>query len=173
MPHSSSRGSCSVGFPDPRRLASMQDECVSKWMVRMTEPESCVSHFAGVASPGCSAAELEGACRETARRFTKRDAEKLCRNIQAAHQDFWPGFWRGEWNHDDFSCRHRRGDNDDGLGASLCRYQQGNNEDWIAASRRHRRRDDDDWIDALRRLHRGEDDEGWFAASQKSVPALL
>lgn len=96
MPNVGAGGSCFLDIPDPQRLASMQDACVSKWMVRMAEPESCVAYFSGVASPACSAADLRGACEETSRRFAKRDAENLCENLQAAHQDFWPTFWKGE-----------------------------------------------------------------------------
>ena len=85
---------CYVGTPNRQQSASMQADCVAKWMVRMTEPESCVSYFAGVAAPSCSAADLLDACTITSTRFTKRDAQMLCTNLQDAHQAFWPGFWQ-------------------------------------------------------------------------------
>ena len=90
---------CRLGVPDNLRLSGMQEECVSKWMVRMTETDSCVSYFSGVASSDCSAADLRQACEETSQRFTKRDAEVLCSNLQAAHQNFWPSFWSGQTIH--------------------------------------------------------------------------
>lgn len=115
MSHVGERRSCFLGTPDQQRLASMHEECVSKWMVRMAEPESCVSHFSGVASPACSAAGLRAACEETSRHFTKRDAQQLCKNLQAAHQDFWPGFWRGDRSGAEHRCPHRGGDDDSSL----------------------------------------------------------
>lgn len=98
MPHT--HGRCLIGTPDATRLRNMQDECVSKWMVRMSEPESCVSYFSGVASPACSSSDLVEACAETSKHFTKRDAEKLCRNLQIAHSAFWPHFWSNDHGSD-------------------------------------------------------------------------
>lgn len=71
----------------------MKQECVSQWMANMSSVEPCVRYFSGVASDGCSAAGLQGACQRASEMFTVGDAERLCAGLQVAHQNFWPTFW--------------------------------------------------------------------------------
>ncbi len=84
---------CSLSHPDALRLEEMQSACVAKWMTRMSQPSACVSHFAGVSSPSCTASDLRQACLEVSARFTVADAEQLCSNLQGAHHAFWSDFW--------------------------------------------------------------------------------
>ena len=89
---------CELHAPDAERLAQMRKECVSEWMTKMSQPQACVEHFSGVGSESCSAADLRTACERVSCLFTIRDAEHLCDNLQAAHQTFWPEFWRNSVN---------------------------------------------------------------------------
>lgn len=84
---------CELHAPDAEQLTQMRKECVSEWMTKMNEPKACVQHFSGVGSKTCSATDLRMACEQVAGLFTIRDAERLCDNLQAGHQNFWPEFW--------------------------------------------------------------------------------
>jgi len=87
---------CALEAPNAARLEEMRQECVTDWMTKMSQPRACVQHFSGVASGGCSAAELRDACEEVSAKFRVRDAEKLCEGLQQAHQAFWPSFWASQ-----------------------------------------------------------------------------
>ena len=84
---------CSVSMPGPREKQEMMDDCVVNWMQKMSSQKSCLGYFSRVASPACSVADLEHACRLTSENFRLQDAQNLCQGLQNAHADFWPTFW--------------------------------------------------------------------------------